>query len=81
MKFVIIFTTYYSLGSRGYFQSDNNASACTDRFCDNNVFYILYSKHILKFEHKPSDRNGWTLLVCETLYGEKYIYIVYVLYV
>ena len=37
--------------------------------------FLFYSKHLLQLKHKPTDRNGWTLFVCNTFYREKYIYI------
>ena len=69
-------TTHYSVGSAGCFLSDNNVSTCADYYWDKNVPCILfYSKHLLQFEHKLSDRNGWALFVCTIgLYGEKFIY-------
>ena len=43
--------------------------------------FFFYSKFLLLLEHKLSDKNGWTLFICKTLYGEKNIYIAYILYV
>ena len=41
----------------------------------------LMYPYFLLLEHKILDLNGWTLFVYKTLYGEKYIYIVYIVYV
>ena len=70
LKFVVIFN--YLLF---------NTSACADHFCDKNVSRILIL-HLVSFAvWKQSKKEWWQyFLVKEFMDGEKYSYIIYILY-